>query len=193
MSRNPFDDVGKTSRGPVPTFDTAATQVDKHIEETVKRALNDPPQVLPRLITGEAYDALKPRSIELIHQDLLDDERFEKHVFAALRVLPNHQERVRAAKAMSRRGAEYFKKDDMEDAEENVARIELRMREERPRNILIGTCWASALFFGLSGLVTTGEFLGSILVGTVCFFIPIGFCIVFGNIWHMGEGQGRSV
>jgi hypothetical protein len=66
MSRNPFDDVGKTSRGPVPTFDTAATQVDKHIEETVKRALNDPPQVLPRLITGEAYDALKPRSIELI-------------------------------------------------------------------------------------------------------------------------------
>jgi hypothetical protein len=191
MSRNPFDDVGKTSRGPVPTFDTAATQVDKHIEETVKRALNDPPQVLPRLITGEAYDALKPRSIELIHQDLLDDERFEKHVFAALWHLPTHQERMRAAKAMGRRGVEFI--DDEDQATEVVERIELRIREERPQNILIGTCWASALFFGLSGLVTTGEFLGSIMVGTVCFFIPLGFCIVFGNIWHMGESKGRSV
>lgn len=191
MSRNPFDDVGKASRGPVPTFQAAASSVDKHIEETVKKAQHDPPQVLPDLITGESYDQLKPRSIELIHQNMLDDARFEHTEYKNLISLPTHQERERAARAMSRRGDDMCKRE--EDVDWCVQSVERQLHEEQRRTRVTGTCWAIAIFFGLGVLLNDGGVFGALFVGAIMWWVAfllwyVGYCTL-----TMGEAPGRAV
>ena len=139
MSRNPFDNMGQPRGGTPKPFHVAAAAVEKKVEVAVKKVQEAPPQVLPDLITGEAYDQLVPESIELVQQHVLDDVRFEHTEYKHLVNLPTHQERERAAKALHRRGDSIVTDVDMivEDLEYQVA---WRRRESR----VLGAYWAFA-------------------------------------------------
>lgn len=130
MSRNPFDAVGQPRGGTPKPFHVAAASVEEQIEVAVKKVQEAPPQVPPDLITGEAYTHLKPESMELVQQHVLDDVRFESIEYKHLINLPTHQERERAAKALYRRGDSIVTDVDMivDDLEYQVA---VRRREGR--------------------------------------------------------------
>lgn len=191
MSRNPFDDVGKAREGLPQSFQAAITSADRNVEEAVKRVQEAPPQVLPDLITGEAYDSLKPQSIELVHQQVLDDIRFENTEYKHLIDLPTHQERERAARALGRRGDSIVGNED--GAEYVVDRIEMRLHERRNQNFILGIFWAVGILFGIITLVQSGNFFYALFSGFVGWWGAAFFGRILVEVLGMNTVTGRAV
>lgn len=191
MSRNPFDDVGKARKGTPQPFQAAAASVERHVEEAVKKVQEAPPQVLPDLITGEAYDHLLPESIELVQQHVLDDARFEHTQYKHLIDLPTHQERERAAKALGRRGDPIVHDED--HADYLVGRIEGRISEQRTQNAIVGVFWAVAFVLGLTTLVQSGNFFYAAFSGFVGWWSAAFLWRLWVEVRGMSSVSGRAV
>jgi len=191
MSRNPFDDVGKARGGTPQPFQVAAASVERHVVEAVKKVQEAPPQVLPDLITGEAYDQLVPQSIELVQQHVLDDARFENTEYKHLINLPTYQERERAAKALGRRGDSIVHDED--HAEYLVGRIESKLDAKRTQNIIVAIFWIIALTFGFTTLAQSGNFLYAAFSGFVGWWVPAIIWRIWVEIRGMSTVSGRAV
>ena len=191
MSRNPFDDVGKARRGTPQPFQVAAASVERHVVEAIQKVQEAPPQVLPDLITGEAYDQLKPQSIELVHQHVLDDARFEHTEYKHLINLPTHQERERAAKALGRRGDSIVHDED--HAEYLVGRIEGKLDVKRTQNAIVAVFWVIAVIFGGTTLVQSQNFFYALFSGFVGWWVPAFIWRIWVEVRGMSTVNGRAV
>ena len=191
MSRNPFDDVGKAREGPPQPFQAAAASVEKHVVEAVKKVKEAPPQVLPDLITGEEYTHLKPQSLELVQQHVLDDARFENMEYKHLIDLPTHQERERAAKALGRRGDHIVHDED--HAEYLVSRIEGELTVKRTQSAIVGILWMVALIFGLTTLVQSENIFYALFSGFVAWWTTAFIWRIWVEVRGMNTVSGRAV
>ena len=134
------------------------------------------------LITGENYDSLEPGSIEVTSQDEIDDSRFGQIEYKHLINLPNHQERMRAARAMGRRGDHLCKCE--EDVESTVNEVEFNLRKRNFEGRILGVCWLVALFFGINAMFETG-FFGGIFAGFIVWWLTFGIIVLGGIIWNL--------
>lgn len=187
--RNPFDDVGKPRGGTPQSFQQASAEVNRTINETVKRVHEAPPQVLPDLITGEEYTRLVPQSYEMIQQDLLDEQRFRNITEVQLQDLPTHQERIRAAKVLSRRnplGTDGLVEVIVSDAEHAA-------HQRKVKSTVVTATWIFTLFVFLVSSVQSANPIVGFFVAAIMYF-AVGFIIrVLSFVNGMSTVSGRAV
>lgn len=187
--RNPFDDVGKPQQRAPASFEKASNEVKSRATEVRQMVRESPAQVPPDLITGEEYDRLEPRSLELIQQDMLDDQRFRHTETHRLEYLPTHQERMRAAKAICRRD---ILLDDL-NAEIRVHDVESRLRKESIKRLVLSTVWALTGIFFLWSCVISKDPLVAAGVAIVCHFGMILLIWVASFFVGLNKVAGRAV
>lgn len=143
----------------------------------------------PDLIVGEAYDALDPHSEHRVQQDALDDRSFRTCGRGDISNLPTHQERERAARAISRRDPlvdETMAKIIVEGAEEQIAR-------NRRRAITVLTITGLSCGCFVMSLVQTGDPSVALGVSGFMFLLMVLAYKVVGNLWTMGSSSGSAV
>lgn len=187
--RNPFDDVGKPRGVPPQSYQQASAEVNKTVNEAVKRVHESPRQELPDLITGEAYTNLKPQSYERVQQDLLDDQRFRNITQVQIQDLPNHQERLRAAKVLARRNP--LGTDGI--ANVIVADAEHAAHTKKVKSTVVTATWIFTILVFLISSVQSGNPIVGFFVAAILHF-AVGFIIrVLGFINGMSTVSGRAV
>lgn len=151
---------------------------------------------LLHLVEGEDYEDLLvhaartgSKSQILVQQDELDDDRFEHLHGEDWKTLEEHEDRVRAARAIARReGA----RDDECHAEIHVDCYEDSQRKEHKKKVM----WICLLLWAALGAVMTaaeGGPVGFFLGGVTFFFVGAFLLWVVSLFQGIGNVRGRAV
>lgn len=154
------------------------------------------PDPLDQLITGDAYEELlqleervagKPE--KLAQQDAIDDDRFEHLHGDDWKQLDDHEDRIRAARAIARREGN---RADEVNADEKVDYYEYREDKERLHQAVKTLLLLFVALGFLAGLLQHG-IVGALSTGLAFFFGGVLVLWLYNLFSGMTNVRGRAV